>query len=247
MIEFLDLNKFKRGLKPITSAEMFSKPGEFHPDGLFSESIFGPEESVDRKRVFSYINLNANVIHPTAYGVLIRLDMKIQEFLSSQETFSVDNKGILTRDPNGVTGISEFMKIFPKIKFRGGTLDRERFIKKVTNAFEQNLLTVDIVPVIPPDQRPAYQDQKGMWIIDELNDYYTILMRKASQMKGASKAGPLFDLLNFELQKAVLEHDKFIRKLIQKKRGIIRSQLLGKRTDFSGRAVVTPGPQLKVN
>ena len=247
MIELLDLNKFKRGLKPVTSAEMFSKPGEYHSDGLFSESIFGPEESVDRKKVFSYINLNATVIHPTAYGVLIKLDMKIQEFLSSQETFSIDNKGMLIKDPDGVTGISEFIKIFPKIKFRAGTVDRERFIKKVKMAFDEKVITIDIIPVIPPEQRPAYQDQKGMWIIDPLNDYYTIIMRKASQMKGASKAGALFDLLNYELQKAVLEHDKFIRKLIQKKRGLIRSQLLGKRTDFSGRAVVTPGPQLKVN
>ena len=247
MIEFLDLKKFKKGLKPVTSAEMFSKPGEYHTDGLFSESIFGPEESVDRKKVFSFINLNANVIHPTAYGVLIKLDMKIQEFLSSQETFSVDNKGLLARDPNGVTGISEFIKIFPRIKFRAGTADRERFIKKIDLAFNENVLVIDAIPVIPPEQRPAYQDQKGMWIVDPLNDYYTIIMRKASQMKGASMAGPLFDLLNYELQKSVLEHDKFIRKLIQKKRGLIRSQLLGKRTDFSGRAVVTPGPQLKVN
>ena len=84
MIEFLDLNKFKKGLKPVTSAEMFSKPGEFHPEGLFSEVIFGPEESVERKKTFSYVNLNANVIHPTAYGVLVKLDMKIQEFLSSR-------------------------------------------------------------------------------------------------------------------------------------------------------------------
>ena len=247
MIDLLDLNKFKKGLKPVTSAEMFSKPGEFHPDGLFSETIFGPEESVERKKTFSFIKLNANVIHPTAYGVLVKLDMKIQEFLSSQETFSVDNRGTLVRDPNGVTGISEFIKMYPKIKFRGGTTDRERFIKKMDIAYKAGTLIVDIVPVIPPEQRPAYQDQKGMWIIDPLNDYYTVIMRKASQMKGASKAGPLFDLLNYELQKSVLEHDKFIRKLVQKKRGLIRSQLLGKRTDFSGRAVVTPGPQLKVN
>jgi len=247
VIEFLDLNKFKRGLKPVTSAEMFSKPGEYHSEGLFSETIFGPEESVDRKKVFSFIKLNANVVHPTAYGVLVKLDMKIQEFLSSQETFTVDTKGTLVRDPDGVTGISEFIKMFPKIKFRGGTSDRERFIKKIEQSFAENTLVIDAVPVIPPEQRPAYQDQKGMWIIDPLNDYYTAIMRKASQMKGASKAGPLFDLLNYELQKSVLEHDKFIRKLIQKKRGLIRSQLLGKRTDFSGRAVVTPGPQLKVN
>ncbi|MHA1815151.1 MAG: hypothetical protein ACTSX1_04040 [Candidatus Heimdallarchaeaceae archaeon] len=247
MIDFLDLNKFKKGLKPVTSTEYFSKPGEFHPDGLFSEVIFGPEESVDRKKTFSYINLNTQVIHPTAFQVLIKLDMKIKEFLSSQETFSLDSNGTIQKDPNGVTGITAFLKLFPNIKFRGGTPDREKLIKKVEGAFVDKTLWLEIIPIIPPEQRPAYQDVKSMWVIDELNDYYVSMMRKASQLRGAAKNSALYDLLNYELQKSVLEHDKFIRKLIQKKRGLIRSQLLGKRTDFSGRAVVTPGPDLKVN
>jgi len=52
LINFLDLNQYKKGLKPIKSTEYFSKPGEYHPDGLFSEAIFGPEESLERKKTF---------------------------------------------------------------------------------------------------------------------------------------------------------------------------------------------------
>jgi DNA-directed RNA polymerase beta' subunit len=247
MIDFLDLNKFKKGLKPVKSTEYFSKPGEFHPDGLFSEVIFGPEESIDRKKTFSYLNLHTQVIHPTAFQLLTKLDMKIKDFLSSQETFSLDSNGTIQKDPNGVTGISEFLKLFPKIKFRGGTPDREKFIKKIEDAFVAKTLWLEVIPIIPPEQRPATQDLKGMWVVDPLNDYYISIMRKASQLKGAAKSSALYDLLNYEIQKSVLDHDKYIRTLIQKKRGLIRSQLLGKRTDFSGRAVITPGPNLKVN
>ena len=246
MINFLDLNQYKKGLKPIKSTEYFSKPGEYHPDGLFSEAIFGPEESLERKKTFSYIQLDVKAIHPSAFQILIKLDMKIKDFISSQDTFSLDDNKTLVRDPDGVTGINEFVKIFPKIKFRGDTAEREKFIKKVEQAYAANTLVITIIPVIPPEQRPAYEDANGNWVIDPLNDYYVSIMRKSSQLKGASP-GPLYDLLNYEVQKAVLEHDKFIRKLIQKKRGLIRSQMLGKRTDFSGRAVVTPGPDLKVN
>lgn len=247
MINFLELKNFKKGLKPITTTEIFSKPGEFHPDGLFSEAIFGSEESPERKKTFSYIDLSATVIHPSAYMLLIQLDRKIEQLVSAQDTFSVDSKGTLQQDPDGVTGIASFINLLPKIKFRGGTDTRDKFVIKIKEANKQGTLFIDIIPVIPPTQRDAYQDEKGMWVIDPLNDYYTTIIRRAYQVKSAAKSGPLFDLLNFELQKAVINHDNFIRKLIQKKRGLIRSQMLGKRTDFSGRAVITPGPDLKVN
>lgn len=247
MIDFLNVNNFKKGLKPITTTELFSKPGEFHPDGLFSELIFGAEESPERKKTFSYIELNAHVIHPSAYMLLIQLDRKIESFISTEETFSVDSKGALQINPDGVTGLSEFMKLFPKIKFRGGTDTRDKFVTKVKQAYKDGTLFLNIIPVIPPAQRDAYQDEKGRWVIDELNDIYIGVMRRAYQIKSASKSGALFDLLNYELQKSIITHDSFIRKLIQKKRGLIRSQMLGKRTDFSGRAVITPGPELQVN
>ena len=247
MINFLDIKDFKKGLKPVITTELFSKPGEFHSDGLFSEIIFGPEESLERKKTFSYVDLNATVIHPSAYMLLVQLDKKIELLISAQETFSVDSKGALQQDPDGVTGISSFIELLPKIKFRGGTPTRDKFVEKIKDSYKNNTLFIDLTPVIPPTQREAYQDEKSMWIIDPLNDYYITIIRRAYQVKSAAKTGPLFDLLNFELQKAVISHDTFIRKLIEKKRGLLRSQMLGKRTDFSGRAVVTPGPDLKVN
>jgi DNA-directed RNA polymerase beta' subunit len=246
MIQFLDLKYFKRGLTPVTSTEYFSKPGEWHPEGLFSELIFGTEGTPERKKTFSYINLNAKVIHPSAYIILRQLNRKVDLFISTEESFSLSETGELVIDPNGVTGIEQFIKMLPNIKFKGGSSEREKYIKKINEAIKSGSLIVDIIPVIPPEQRNAYQDEKGRWIIDELNDYYIALMRRAYQIKSAGR-GALYDLLNYELQKAVINHDNFIRKKIQKKSGLIRSQMLGKRTDFSGRAVITPGPDLKVN
>lgn len=246
MIQFLDIKKFKKGLQPVTSTEMFLKPGEFHPDGLFSEIIFGPDESSDRKKTFSYINLNALVVHPSAYILLIQLNRKIEKFLSTEGSFILDKKGMLQEDAGGVTGIAEFIKLLPKIKFNGGTDTRDAFIKKIKDSYQEGTLFLNMIPVIPPEQRNVYQDEKGMWIEDPLNDYYRALIRRAFQIRSTS-SGPLYDLLNYELQKAVIAHDNFIRKLIQKKSGLIRSQMLAKRTDFSGRAVITPDPNLKVN
>ena len=145
--------------------------------------------------------------------------MKIDKFLSAQENFSLDKDKRLVIDPEGVTGITAFMKMLPKIKFKGGRADREKFIQKITEAYKNDTLFIDLIPVIPPEQRPAYQDEKGMWIIDPLNDYYLAIMRRAIQIKSIGKRGALFDLLNYELQRSVLDHDAFIRKIVQKKSG----------------------------
>jgi len=247
MIQFLSLDEFVRGLKPIISTEIFTRTGEFTDEGLFSEAIFGPIDSLERKTTFSFIDLNAYVVHPSAFKVLKQLDRRIEKFISTEQLFVLDEKGMLEISDDGITGITEFMKMFPKIKFRGGTATREKLIEVVKKAYDSKTIFISKIPVIPPDQRPIFQDEKGQWINDPLNDYYLNILRKSLQMRTSVKSGPLFDLLNYELQRAIISHDDFIRTLIQKKRGIIRSQLLGKRTDFSGRAVITPSPDLKVN
>jgi len=247
MINFLDLNRWKKGIRPVTSSDYFVRPGDFHPEGIFSEIIFGPLESKERKTTFSFIELYCQVVHPTAYQLLTRLDKKIEQFLSTEESFSLDSKGALQIDPEGVTGIKEFIKLFPTIKFRGERPDREKYIEKLKEAYKDNTLFISIMPVIPVSQRDIYQDEHGMWKYDPLNEQYIKIIRRAIQVKSTPKTGPLFDLMNYEVQKIVIEHDKYIRKLIQKKSGLIRSQMLGKRSDFTGRAVITPGPTLKVN
>lgn len=241
----MNLDIFKKGLKPVTSLEMFTRSGDYHTEGLFSEIIFGPEESQGRTTTYSYIDLHYDFIHPTAMNILLRLDRKIEKMISTESSFSVIN-GAFVEDPNGETGLSNFIKMFPHIVFRGETPARDKFIKLLKTVYSEGKLFISIIPVIPPNFRPAYIDEDGKRVIDELNNIYISLMRRASQLRSAGQ-GALHDLLRFGLQNAVLDHDKYIRSRIEKKSGLIRGQLLGKRTDFSARGVVSPGPGLKVN
>ena len=56
-----------------TTAEYFSRKGEFNTDGLFSETIFNAVGSLERKKTFSYINLHVKVIHPIALDIILKL------------------------------------------------------------------------------------------------------------------------------------------------------------------------------
>lgn len=248
MLKFLDLNKFSKGLDPVTSSEIFSRPNEFNPDGLFSERIFGNLESQDRRKTFSYIDLYTKIIHPSALKIILQLNRKLDFFISASENFTLNTNGDLIQDPDGeLTGLSKFIEIFPDIRFRGETETREKFIELLHKSYKDGTLFIDKIPIQPPDFRPAFQEEDGNWMIDKLNDVYQSMIRKAVQVRSSGGSGILFDLLSYGLQLAVVEHDKFIRTKVEKKNGLIRNQMLGKRIDFSGRAVITPGPNLKIN
>lgn len=243
-LEFLNLDVFTRKLDPVTSPQIFTRTNEFHPQGIYSELIFGVQGSLDRKKKFSFINLNTTVIHPTAYKIFIRLDRKLEKMFSTEQSFSLDKSGNLIQDDNGVTGIGEFVKLFPKINFRGETPDRESFIEVLQTSYKKGTLFIDKIPVIPPDQRPIFKDDTGRWNKDQINDFYLTNLNKSIQIKSFGKKGIMYDLMNWGIQRSVNDLDDYIRTKVGKKYGLIRSSLLGKRCDFSGRAVITSGPDL---
>ena len=247
MLRLLNPSNFSQNLKPVTSMITTTKTGHFHEEGLFSEEIFGPDGSPDRRIVFSFIELHGSVLHPSVYRVLLQLDRKIEKFISTEESFILDKDGRLEIvETGGVTGIKEFIKLFPSIKWRGETELRNKLIKFIKRETKNGTIFVDKLPVIPPEMRPAVQGEDGNWMIDALNDVYISVMRRASQLR-SSGSGPLYDLLNYALHQSVMDHDNYIRSKIGKKHGIIREQMLGKRIDFSGRAVITPDPNIDID
>jgi hypothetical protein len=167
MLKLLDVKSFTKGLKPVTSTEYFTRTvGEFHPEGLFSEIIFGPVGSKERREKYSYISLYTKVLHPTGYKLLTQLSRKLEQFLSSELTFSLTEKGELVEDPNGISGIDNFYKIFPKLKLRGETPTREKVIKVLKKAYNDGLLFIDRLPIIPPAFRDASEGEDGKWMIN---------------------------------------------------------------------------------
>ena len=243
-MKLLDIKEFTKDKKPITSTQFILKSGEFDPEGLFSEEIFGAIGSADRRKTFSFIYLYCDVLHPEMFRILKQLDRRIENFISTENNYVVDENGRLMEDEeNGMSGLTNFKEIFPKLTFRGGG-ERDKLIKTVNSAYENNKMFVDRIPVIPPEVRPMHQGDSGEWIVDELNDLYVSLMRKSFQVRDVG-GGVLFDLMNYEMQNAVIKYDNHIRSKLGKKEGAIRGATLGKRVDFSGRGVITPGPDLK--
>ena len=246
-LRLTDMEQFAKGLIPVTSVESRLRTGgELNPEGLFSERIFGIEGSSKRKSTFSFINLNAYVIHPSIFSIFKRLDQRFMSLFSTDQYYSLDSQGHLVEDENGFTGIPDFIKNFSKMKFKGGTSSRDKLIDVINESYKNKTIFINKLPVIPPEFRPEYEDELGKTITDELNPHYIGIIKKAAQVKSIG-SGPVHDVLVFGLQMAINGHDKYIQTKISKKSGLIRNSMLGKRVDFSGRAVIIPGPDLDIN
>ncbi len=126
-------------------------------------------------------------------------------------------------------------------------------------------IVLDILPVLPPDLRPIIQLPGGRFATSELNDLYRRVINRNNRLKRLMDLGAPQVILRNErrmLQEAVdalLDNNhrpgspttnsrglpyRSLSDMLRGKQGRFRQNLLGKRVDYSGRAVIVPGPEL---
>lgn len=129
-------------------------------------------------------------------------------------------------------------------------------------------MIMEVIPVIPPDLRPMVQLDGGRFATSDLNDLYRRLINRNNRLKRLLDIGAPEIILRNEkrmLQEsidALFDSSKRKKKarssargrelrsladMIKGKQGIFRLNLLGKRVDYSARAVIINGPDLKLN
>ncbi|MDR1838944.1 MAG: DNA-directed RNA polymerase subunit beta' [Treponema sp.] len=132
------------------------------------------------------------------------------------------------------------------------------------NKPEWMILTV--IPVIPPELRPMVQLDGGRFATSDLNDLYRRVINRNNRLKRLQALNApdiiirnekrmlqeavdaLFD--NSKKKKVVKGSSsrplKSISDMLKGKQGRFRQNLLGKRVDYSGRSVITVGPDLRM-
>ncbi|MBE0478081.1 DNA-directed RNA polymerase subunit beta' [Candidatus Aerophobetes bacterium] len=128
-------------------------------------------------------------------------------------------------------------------------------------------MILKLLPVIPPDFRPMVQLESGIFANSDLNDLYRRIINRNNRLKYLLEIGAPQIIIQNEkkmLQQSVdalFENEKLsqpilgaggrplksLGEIIKGKQGRFRQNLLGKRVDYSGRAVIVPGPELKLN
>jgi len=129
-------------------------------------------------------------------------------------------------------------------------------------------MIMEVLPVIPPDLRPMVQLEGGRFATSDLNDLYRRVINRNNRLKRLLDLGApeiivrnekrmlqesvdaLFDASKQRQRARISRGKKELRSLadmIKGKQGTFRLNLLGKRVDYSGRAVIINGPTLRLN
>jgi DNA-directed RNA polymerase subunit beta' len=128
-------------------------------------------------------------------------------------------------------------------------------------------LVLTRLPVIPPGLRPAVRLPSGKLAVNELNELYRRVIRRNNRLRRSLETGAPACIVQQEqilLQRAVdalldnVRSGRPVRGRFQRalrslsdllggKQGRFRANLLGKRVDYSARAVIVVGPELQLH
>jgi DNA-directed RNA polymerase subunit beta' len=166
-----------------------------------------------------------------------------------------------------------YQETLKKIKKAKGVEKRRLYLKlKFINSFIKNnirpeYMILTILPVIPPDLRPIVTLEGGKLVSSDLNDLYRRVINRNNRLKKLYEAqapdiiirnekrmlqeavDALLDL-TLRKEKIVISQRKVLKSLadmLRGKQGRFRQNLLGKRVDYSGRAVIVVDPNLSID
>jgi len=129
-------------------------------------------------------------------------------------------------------------------------------------------MIIDALPVIPPEMRPMVQIDGGRFATSDLNDLYRRILVRNSRLKRLLELGAPDIIVNNEKKlvqdavDALIANDKkknpathgagrrvlkSLAESLSSKQGLFRQNLLGKRVDYSGRSVITVGPEMSID
>jgi len=160
------------------------------------------------------------------------------------------------------------------IRETGSVAKRQKLAKrlKVVDAFRRSgvdpaWMVMEVIPVLPPDLRPLVPLEGGRFATSDLNDLYRRVINRNNRLKR------LIDLKAPDIivrnEKRMLQESvdvlfdngrhgrvitgsnkrplKSLSDTLKGKQGRFRQNLLGKRVDYSGRTVITVGPDLRLH
>ncbi len=293
MPNILNIDKFCENLKGISSLKAIDKR-KFHPNGLFSEQIFGPLKnytcqcgiyhgvsnaggtceicgvdivhSIERRRRFGKIVLPLKVVNPIFYDLVIKLGgnilkKNIDELMKNEKSYLYKDENdyiVETKLPHPtntqIWDRSEaIFELVNGLATELGNNDSGMGIKE-WELIKNNIdcLFIKNVIVLPPDLRPAAKGMdKNDQRMDKINRFYVQILTKKESMRNTpinieTDKSVYYNFFK-QLQRDVNELYEHIISKISKKEGLIRGNILGKRIDFSGRAVIVPEPSLKLD
>ena len=193
------------------------------------------------------------------YGPHFKVDMggaAVRDLIKSIDVDYESKK--LRKALEDISSEAQIKKIRKRIKIM------EDFQKSIN---KPEWMMLEVLPVIPPDLRPLVPLDGGRFATSDLNDLYRRVINRNNRLKKLKELNAPEIIIRNEkrmLQEAVdalLDNGRggkvfvgpnkrplrSLSEILKGKQGRFRSNLLGKRVDYSGRSVIVVGPHLRLH
>lgn len=233
-----------RTLRPTKVIDIYDQSGvNFHDDGLYSVVTFGRVGTEDRDRVFSYIDLKTEILHPEVFYNLLQLKGLYGEIMASQKyaKFDEETKDFVAADAiTGETGYGFFMTHWRKLQFKRTNSDlrdlRIEFIDKY-----RERASVRYALVMPAGLRDIEITDLGQTREDDINAFYKKLLSASNTISDANVDHNLniFDVPRWTMQRVFNQLYDYILLTIKGKQGWFQRKWGSRKTINGTRNVIT--------
>lgn len=240
----------RKGLLPVTDHAIFElNTRRFHPEGFFSEAIFGQIGSRDRLVKKGYIDLRTEIINPHLFRQLVTLKGFYQDVLASKvyAYYDPELKDLVktTRDdPKGRTGFAFFLEQLPLLEFQQTSSTKRKDKISLLKKYEDRLL-IDKFIIIPAGLRDVKTDA-GRVAPEEINKLYFALLSLTQALPEGLTKDPIFDAIRYKIQMQVQEIYVYIANLIDGKGGFASAKYAARSVVYANRNVITAAPLTRV-
>lgn len=233
-----------RGMRPIEVLDITSPSSRnFHPGGLFSTEIFGKFGEEKRNRLFSYIPLHTDILHPVIYKAIIDLKELYLGILSGKTyaIFNSETKDFEAADiGTGETGYNFFMNHYKEMLFEERPSAKREFNIKLIDKYRDKS-TLNELLVLPAGLRDYVIDENGKPTEDEINTLYRKVISLASIAQNINSKINLayIDSTRFNLQIAIYDIYLYIKSMLEGKNKLILGKWASRKIFHSTRNVIT--------
>lgn len=244
-INILDVDEYiqAHGALPVTSHSIFEAGSHtFHPNGLFSEAIFGPINSNDRLVRRAYLDLKTEIITPHLYKQLITLKSYYSDILAGKTYayFDPELKDFVktTReDDRSDTGYAFFVKHLREINFPETSSVKRHDKIALMKKFSDRILMTRLL-VLPAGVRDI-KDTDGRIAPEEINKFYLAIMSLAQSLPDNGADDALFDSIRYQIQLKVQAVYDYILNILTGKGGFMQGKFTHRHVVYSNRNVIT--------
>lgn len=216
----------------------------FHPEGLFSEEIFGQTATPERLLRMGYIELNAEFINPIIYRNILALSSLYEDILMGKAYATFDRIGRqfvrVAGDPELVddadTGYAFFMKHLPDIEFsRTASLTRDDRIALIEKYRDRMIIRRMLV--LPAGLRDI-EVEGGRMSQDDINPMYTALMSLSFSIP-TNTTNPRYNHVRMDLQRQLLAIYEHLENIQSGKHGFLQGKVGSRKIVGGTRNVIT--------